>query len=91
MPFELPPTERMIPEVNVRFVVKNISDVDFNLVELNKILVPGEEINLLDPDIPCHYGDEPSVLRACELAATSIYRGLHNDPPTISLTISPLL
>lgn len=79
----------MLPGQTVKVFVKNISDDDITITELNGYVIePDEEINMLDDGLPAFYNDHEAVLRAInDLTVTSLYTGVHATPPTLEYRV----
>jgi len=86
---EIPAPERN-KIVQPHVLVKNVSAQDFAITEIGGyVLHAGDEIDMLDDELPKHYGDYRAVLRAInELDRTSLYAGVHSGPPKLSYRIA---
>jgi hypothetical protein len=71
--------------------VKNISTRSYNIVEIgNHELAAGDTVELTDPALPSHYRRFQFALRAIkELLATSLYQGVHAEPPVLEYWLAP--
>jgi hypothetical protein len=71
-------------------VIKNVSSEPLTVVELgNTVVAPGDELDLCDQTAEHHYRSWLFARKALyELTGTSLFCGLHDDPPTIAVRIT---
>lgn len=71
--------------------VKNVGDETFDVDELPGVSITvDEEVDLTDSTLVAYYRDPTAAKRAIEdLTGTSLYAGVHADPPTLTVRYAP--